>query len=469
MKSVTYFILLTFIYMSTSCAACTGDVTEPPSPPEVLQGKYIVKIREAGSAAEWQPLEVRTATVDKHNVRTSYFSQFDMTSAVEVMVTYGGNIQKTNIRPTHKNISFTQKENSIFFKLDKPAYLSIEFNDDRFGNLQLFADQVSQEQISPDAQGVMYFGPGVHNSSSGDIAWIPGNTTVYIDKDAVLTYSLKVADTENVRIIGRGQIRQPKSHAIIIENAKHVEVEGITIVDPNGVAVLVGQTTDVTIRNMKSFSSMLWGDGINMRSSSDIRIDNLYMRNSDDCIAIYASRQGSIGDSRNISVKNSVLWADNAHGINIGTHGDATRPGGDTIHELTFTNLDILDHHELSPIYQGCFAVTCGDNNTVSKLLFEDIRVENIEEGKLFYFAVQQNTGEGNYVPGQTIDDVTIRNISYNPEYPERNKVGKSLVKGFDSQRRAKNIIIENVTVKGKKMVKGDLEINEFVDNLTVK
>ena len=40
------------------------------------------------------------------------------------------------------------------------------------------------------------------------------------------------------------------------------------------------------------------------------------MRNSDDCIAIYASRQGSLGDSRNISVRNSVLWADNAHPIN---------------------------------------------------------------------------------------------------------------------------------------------------------
>ena len=259
------------------------------------------------------------------------------------------------------------------------------------------------------------------------------------------------------------------SRRIIVENSKHVEIDGITIVDPNGASILVGQTTDVTIRNLKSFSSIIWGDGINMRSSSDITIDNLYMRNSDDCIAIYASRQGSLGDSRNISVRNSVLWADNAHPINIGTHGDATRPGGDTIENLTFTNIDVLDHHELSPIYQGCFAVTCGDNNTVRKLLFEDFRVENIEEGKLFYFAVQQNTGEDNLVPGRTIEDVTIRNIFYNPEYPGRNKVGKSLVKGFDSERLTRDVTIENVIINGEKMVREDLEINEFVENLTVK
>lgn len=102
-------------------------------------------------------------------------------------------------------------------------------------------------------------------------------------------------------------------------------------------------------------------------------------------------------------------------------------------------------------------------------MLFEDFRVENIEEGKLFYFAVQQNTGEDNLVPGRTIEDVTIRNIFYNPEYPGRNKVGKSLVKGFDSERLTRDVTIENVIINGEKMVREDLEINEFVENLTVK
>lgn len=470
MKLFSTIIVLSFVFILTACAACTDPDIPGTLPPQPSQEKYTVKVRKVGNSQEWQALQVKTVTVDKHNVRTSYFVQFDMTSAMEVMVTYGEkSIRKVNIRPTDKNIAYTQEGNSIYFNLDNPAYLSIEFNDDRFGNLQLFADKAAEEQVFPDTEGVMYLGPGEHGNSNDDIVWIPGNTTVYLDKDAILTYSLKIANVENVRVIGRGQIRQPKNHAIIVENSKHVEIDGITIVDPNGASILVGQTTDVTIRNLKSFSSIIWGDGINMRSSSDITIDNLYMRNSDDCIAIYASRQGSLGDSRNISVRNSVLWADNAHPINIGTHGDATRPGGDTIENLTFTNIDVLDHHELSPIYQGCFAVTCGDNNTVRKLLFEDFRVENIEEGKLFYFAVQQNTGEDNLVPGRTIEDVTIRNIFYNPEYPGRNKVGKSLVKGFDSERLTRDVTIENVIINGEKMVREDLEINEFVENLTVK
>ena len=253
MKLFSTIIVLSFVFILTACAACTDPDIPGTLPPQPSQEKYTVKVRKVGNSQEWQALQVKTATVDKHNVRTSYFVQFDMTSAMEVMVTYGEkSIRKVNIRPTDKNIAYTQEGNSIYFNLDNPAYLSIEFNDDRFGNLQLFADKAAEEQVFPDTEGVMYLGPGEHGNSNDDIVWIPGNTTVYLDKDAILTYSLKIANVENVRVIGRGQIRQPKNHAISVENSKLVEIDGITIVDPKGASNLVGQTTAATIRNLKS-------------------------------------------------------------------------------------------------------------------------------------------------------------------------------------------------------------------------
>ena len=42
-----------------------------------------------------------------------------------------------------------------------------------------------------------------------------------------------------------------------------------------------------------------------------------------------------------------------------------------------------IDEDDL--LYQGCMAVDCGDKNLVRKALFEDIRVENIQEGRLFH------------------------------------------------------------------------------------
>lgn len=37
-------------------------------------------------------------------------------------------------------------------------------------------------------------------------------------------------------------------------------------------------------------------------------------------------------------------------------------------------------------------AVDCGDKNLVRKALFEDIRVENIQEGRLFHINVRFNS-----------------------------------------------------------------------------
>jgi alkanesulfonate monooxygenase SsuD/methylene tetrahydromethanopterin reductase-like flavin-dependent oxidoreductase (luciferase family) len=56
--------------------------------------------------------------------------------------------------------------------------------------------------------------------------------------------------------------------------------------------------------------------------SENVTLDGLFMRSSDDCIAIYTHRWDYYGYTRNITVKNSTLWADVAHPINVGIHGN---------------------------------------------------------------------------------------------------------------------------------------------------
>lgn len=68
----------------------------------------------------------------------------------------------------------------------------------------------------------------------------------------------------------------------------------------------------------------------------DVLIDNVFMRNSDDCIALYNHRWNWWGGSDNITVQNSILWADIAHPINVGGHGDPESLIGETIENLIF-------------------------------------------------------------------------------------------------------------------------------------
>ncbi len=127
------------------------------------------------------------------------------------------------------------------------------------------------------------------------------------------------------------------------------------------------------------------GDGIDLMCCRDVLIDNVFMRNSDDCIALYNHRWNWWGGSGNITVQNAVLWADIAHPINIGGHGDPESPVGEVMENLTFRRqIDILEHDEDDVPYQGCMAIDCGDKNLVRNVLFEDIRVEVFKKADFF-------------------------------------------------------------------------------------
>lgn len=425
---------------------------------------YTVRVRIPGG--EWKDLFEYKVQVDMDAVQNASMVQFDMGETVEVMVKKNnGTIREVDIRPLNNNIHYRQTKNSIMFKLDKPQYLSVEFNGDRLHNLHLFVNPLETEVYKEAENGVMYFGPGVHRPLDlpNNQIRIPANTTVYLAPGAVLKAKLLVDGVENVRIIGRGILDHP-IRGIEVTNAKNVTIDGITVVNPEHYTVFGAGTEGLTVKNLKSFSCKGWSDGIDLMCCRDVLIDNVFLRNSDDCIALYNHRWNWWGGSANITVQNSVLWADIAHPINIGGHGDSEAPIGEVIENLIFRQIDILEHDEDDVLYQGCMAIDCGDKNLVRNVLFEDIRVENIQEGRLFHLNIRFNK-KYDKAPGGGIEDITFRNITYDG-------VGEnpSLIKGIDSNRKVKNVLFENVMINKQRMtdLKG-FATNEFIENVRVK
>jgi len=425
---------------------------------------YTVCVRVPGG--EWKDLFEYKVQVDMDKVQDATMVQFDMGKPVEVMVKKNnGMIHRVDIRPLANNISYSQQQNMITFTLNKPQYLSIEFNGDRLHNLHLFANSPETETYSKEENGVLYFGPGVHRPKDlpNNQIRIPSNTTVYLAPGAVLKAKLLVDKVENVRIIGRGILDHP-ARGVEITDSKKVLVDGITIVNPEHYTIFGGGSEGITIKNLKSFSCTKWSDGIDMMCCRNVLVDNVFMRNSDDCIALYNHRWNWWGGSDNITVQNSILWADIAHPINIGGHGDPESVEGETISNLVFRNIDILEQDEDDPPYQGCMAIDAGDNNTVRNVLFEDIRVENIQEGRLFYVNVRFNR-KYDKQPGRQIENVTFRNITYNGigEHP-------SVIRGLDNQRMVHGITFENILINGQRMKKiKDFTFNEFIKDIRVK
>ena len=427
-------------------------------------GDYTVRVRMPGG--EWQDVFEYKVQVDLDKPQDASMVQFDMGSPVEVMVKKNnGTVREVAIRPLNNEIAFRQVQNTIFFSLDKPRYLSVEFNGDRLHNLHLFANPMEKEVYSGEAKGVMFFGPGVHRPKDlpNNQIRVPSNTTVYLAPGAVLKAKLLVDNAENVRIIGRGILDHPV-RGIEITDSENVLVDGITVVNPEHYTVFGGGSSDIVIRNLKSFSCRSWSDGIDMMCCRKVLVDNVFLRTSDDCIALYNHRWNWWGGSSDITVQNSVLWADVAHPINVGGHGDPDSSTGEVIENLIFRNIDILEHDEDDPMYQGCMTVDCGDRNRVRNVLFEDIRVEHIQEGRLFYVKVRFNP-KYDRQPGSSIEGVVFRNITYTGVGENR-----SLIQGLSRDGMVRNVTFENVTINGEKM--RDLKeavTNEFISNVSVK
>jgi hypothetical protein len=140
-------------------------------------------------------------------------------------------------------------------------------------------------------------------------------------------------------------------------------------------------------------------------------------------------------------MQNSTLWADVAHPILIGTHGNSANP--EVLENLTYTNIDILDHKEAQIDYKGCMSINAGDNNLVRNVRFENIRVENFRQGQLINIRVFFNKKYCT-APGRGIENVLFRNITYNGS-----NANLSIISGYDETRQVKNIAFENLRING--------------------
>ena len=159
------------------------------------------------------------------------------------------------------------------------------------------------ETYTESSDKVMYFGPGVHRPKDlpNTQIQIPSNTTVYLAPGAVVKAKLLIDKAENVRIVGRGILDHP-IRGIEVTHSKNIWIDGITVINPDHYTVFGGESTGLTINNLKSFSCKGWSDGIDLMCCSDVLIDNVFMRNSDDCIAIYAHRWNYYVGSRNVTL-----------------------------------------------------------------------------------------------------------------------------------------------------------------------
>lgn len=432
-------------------------VTYPAGPGVETLNDFTVEVRQ-GAETPWKPVAVYPVKVDevrgtKHTPETASMAYFDFDGTVDVrVIAHRAPVTEARVRPLSYNITPAVSGDTLTFSLSSPRNLSVEVNGDIFHNLHLFANPIDTHRPSAKVlknlkkhKDLIYFAPGVHNLP-GDTLSVPSGTTVYIDGGARVYGQLIANGVSDVKFYGRGEVHpRGRGEGVYIKRSKNIEADGIIVTQ-----IPVGGSDSVSINNVKAISYYGWGDGMNVFASDNVHYNNVFCRNSDDCNTVYATRKGFNGGCRNITMENSTLWADVAHPIMIGLHGSAAELGtdapADTIQNLMYRNIDILDHQEKQIDYQGCFAINCGDNNLVKDITFDNIRVEDFRQGQLFNIRIFFNEKYCK-APGTCVKNVLFKDVVYNGSGDE-----VSIIAGYNEDRKVSDITFENLVINGVKI-----------------
>ena len=460
------FLGLAMLVLGHATAASAGDLFTYQVPPALLYADhnddFTVQARTPGG--EWKDLYEWKVMVDLDQRQDASMVYFDFTGAVEVRIQKNnGTFSKVTIGPRAGAPKPVVRDGKVYLTLDHPQNFAVFFDDDHLHNLHVFA---GAPVPVPEGASVRRFGPGLHVPEGGGGTFeVRSGETVYMDGGAVMLGTFHVGDAHDVKILGHGLILPPtggKGAQFLIEKSQNVTVEGPIVTQADAGVGRSVMSKDVRIADVKGIAGGQWTDGINIYSSERVTLDRLFLRTSDDCVTVYAHRGEIYGDSRDIRVTNSTLWADIAHAMFIGIHGNSIDP--ETIERVTFDNIDVVDLDEDDPEFEGVMAILAGDANLVRDVTFSNIRVDRIEEGKLFNFRVGFN-GKYNTSPGRGIQHVVLRNVSYSGiGMPSASVIG-----GYDAKRGVDDVLLDNVTIAGRRMDLRDPEavtVGPFTTNV---
>ena len=135
------------------------------------------------------------------------------------------------------------------------------------------------------------------------------NQTLYLEPGAVVKGRILAYGVKNAAVRGRGIIWQSPGQSIVSLYAENLRVEGITILDPRSMCSHLCESDGVAFTDVRMFSRLGATDGVHIKASRNVAVEDCFIRSNDDCIAVYASFTHYTGNAENIAVLVDFLMA----------------------------------------------------------------------------------------------------------------------------------------------------------------
>lgn len=383
------------------------------------------------------------------------FAAFSVNGSTRVEIELPYESGNLSISPKKFGINPQVQGKKLSFDIPGPMLLVLE--NGGMPELYIYANP-PEKPIENPAPGMKYYKAG-QVYEVGELV-LKDNETLYIEGGAVVRGCVRATSAKNVRIAGYGVLDGgyyrkgvDSRRSIVFEDCSNSSIEDIIMVEPSSWMIVLGICNGVRVNNVKELGFVGSTDGADIVGSKNIRIENCFFRNGDDCIAIKSLDLRPHGsatldfsqDVENIEIKGCSFFAYlGGQALEIG-HELRTS----SIRNIRFIDCDILGVHG----YGGAFGIHNADRAVVSDVLYENIRVEH-HYNKLIDLKVVKSMWGKDAERGQ-IRNVTFRNIDvaisqYNPGY------SPSLIGGYDAAHTVENVTFENFRLNGKAVTSAD-------------
>ena len=357
----------------------------------------------------------------------------DFDAPIKIRVQKKKSFGKVEVRPsTYGIVPVSVGNNTIEFTLPnwEKRKISVEFDEDRYHNLMILPNKPDPNRPDPDnlPAGMKYYGPGEHN-----LEWITlkEGETLYIDEGAVVYGKIAVSGS-HVTVTGRGILSGAKlahtgntyasgyqmieTNGSRLPNRGYFTISDITVVDSPNWTLSIYNTDHVMIDNINILCWILNGDGIDLCSVTNATIKDCFIRTYDDCITLKVNHL-SHSTTKDIRIKNNLIWADYARGIVIGPESGSSTSAG--ISDCIVEDCIILEY-STNLLRTSSTGLNCDGaglsisqypsggttSGNIENITFKNIVIDNIQQNGR-PMVIWQKAGQGSAL----IKNVTYQNV----------------------------------------------------------
>ena len=391
---------------------------------------------------------------------------------LEFNVVAHNSFQEAIIRPTRKITNLMTQGQILSFTISEPGQYTLEL-DGLHRALHIFVNPV--RDFSKEKENATYcFEKGIHHVGK---LILKSRESVYIDEGAVVYGCICGERVNDIVISGYGIIddswEERASEDLWTVNgcirfyySTNVRIEGVVCRDSSTWNIDFYSCDRIHIDNIKIIGSWRYNtDGIDVCNSSNVIIENSFIRSFDDAIVIKGLPGYDFKNCENYFIRNCVVWCDWGHAIEIGAETTAYE-----MCHIHYEDCDIIHGGYRCLSIQNCCRAKVHDIHY--KNMYIDYTVHDIIP-KLFSVRITNGYGLGIF-----FDDPDVRGENTDIHYENIHihlddgmGIPTSDFHGIDSDHLCHNIHFHNITFNGERLYTLEqltMDVNEYIHNITL-